>query len=52
MIEPRLSGSSIKPEGETSARDQSFVIFTPVADAVLLFVLSGYASRLAEVSRP
>ena len=50
--EPGVSGASINPEGQTSARDKSFVIFSPVADAVLLFVLCGHASRLADVSPP
>ncbi len=51
-IEPSIGGARVNPEGETSARDKSFVIVLPVADAVLLLWFVGHASNLADVTVP
>ena len=48
MVEPSVSRMGINPESETTTLSQSSVIFFPVADAVLLFILSDYASRVQQ----
>jgi hypothetical protein len=54
VVNPGVDRASINPEGETTARDESFVIVTPVADAVLLFVSFSHAfehsRRIASVT--
>jgi hypothetical protein len=40
VIDPSLDGMLVKPESNTSAIGKGFVILRPVADAVLLFLLS------------
>src|SRR5262245_12809459 len=40
MVQPGADAIIIKPEGDTSALSESFVIVFPVTDAVLQFVFS------------
>jgi hypothetical protein len=45
VIEPGIGSTRVDPEGETTTLDESFVIVTPVADALLLFGSFGHASE-------
>ena len=52
VVNPGVGWTPVNPEGEATTLCQSFVIVSPVADAVSsLMVIVGHASRLSEALR-